>query len=145
MTVMTLALLRAEIDNDPKSLGLATLKVQTNGAQAVAAKLNEVGASAETLFKDTVPTEEALACIVLTEFNARTAVEKTAIDMFFRGAKIKSGNANLRTTMAALFPAGTTRTALIAIASRSCSRAEALWGEFHTVTDTDVAMALELP
>ena len=136
--------IRTELDADSKSLGYAGLRDDSNAPQALAAKLNEPGASAETLFKTYVAMEDVLACIVLTEFNALSAAGKTACDMFLRGARLRSGDANMRTTMAALFAAGATRTALIALASRAASRAEALWGEGVTVTDTEVSLALEL-
>lgn len=141
---MTLAALRAEIDTDPETLGYATLLAQSNGPEAVAAKLNELGASGETLFKSYVPVEDMLAEIVYTDYTALTAAAKTALDQFFRGSKVKTGSTNMRTTLAALFPVSATRTALIALASRSASRAEALWGEGTTVSAQSVAMAMEL-
>jgi hypothetical protein len=144
MAAPTLQQIRDETDNDPKTLGYATLKVQTDGPSAVAAKMNEVGASAETLFKAYVPMEDVLAAIVLTDYTALAAASKTALDQFTRGTRLKSGDANMRTTMAGIFPASTTRTNLINMASRSCSRAEALWGEGVTITATQVADALAL-
>lgn len=142
---MTTAALRAEIDNDPKSLGYATLRAQSNAPEALAAKLNEAGASAETLFRSYLPLEDALAGIVASEFNALSAAAKTACDQFLRGTRIKTGDANMRATLGALFAAGTTsRTNLLALASRDASRAEALWGEGAYVRAADVAAALEL-
>lgn len=146
MALPTLQEIRDEIDNDPETLGYSTLLTQTNGPEAVAAKLNEVGASGETLFKMYVSIEEVLAAIVLTEFNALTAAGKQACDMFIRGTRLKSGDSNLRTTIGTLFGAGTTsRTNLTNIASRACSRAEALWGEGAQITDLQVAEAMDLP
>jgi hypothetical protein len=144
---MTLAALRAEIDNDPKSLGYAALKVQTNGPEAVAARMNEAGASVppETLFKAYVPTEEILAEMVWSEFTGWSAAVKTGLDMYLRGARVKTGSATLRASLAAMIPAGTSKTNMIAAASRNASRAEALWGENFSVTSTDVANALALP
>lgn len=141
---MMIQALRTEIDTDPKALGYATLKAQSNGPEAVAAKLNELGASAETLFKQYVQIEDFLAEVVLTEFTALSTAGKTAVDQFFRGTRIKTGSANMRTTLGALFPTGATRTALLALAQRSASRAEALWGEGVRVTDQHVAEALAL-
>ena len=146
MVDMTLALLRAELDNDPKTLGYAALWAQSNGPEAVAAKLNQAGASVETLFKTRVPTDEAKACIVLAEYTALSAASKQACDFFLSGtAFILSGSTNMRATIAGLFAAGATRTALIAIASRSAARAEILWGEGFRVTDVNVADAKALP
>ena len=144
MAAPTLQQIRTEIDTDPKTLGYATLWAQTNGPEAVAAKMNEAGASAETIFKGYVQTEEILAEIVLADYNALTAAQKTTLDQFLRGSRVKTGSSNMRATIAALFPAGATRTALIALASRSASRAEVLWGEGVRVSDTDVANAMAL-
>jgi hypothetical protein len=144
MAAPTAQQIRTEIDADPKALGYATLKVQTNGPEAVAARMNEVGASAETLFRSYVPMEDFLAEIVASEFTALSAAAKTGVDQFFRGTRIKTGSANMRATLSGLFPSGATRTALIALASRPCSRAEALWGEGATVSATQVANALAL-
>lgn len=144
MAQPTLTQIRTEIDTDPKTLGYSTLWAQTNGSEAVAARMNEAGASAETLFKSYVPMEDVLAEIVLAEYNALSAAQKTTADQFLRGTRIKTSSANMRATVGALFPAGTTRTALIALASRAASRAEALWGEGIRVSDTEVANAMAL-
>lgn len=142
---MTLEALRAELDNDPETLGYATLLAQSNGPEAAAAKLNEQGASGETLFKTYVSLEDVLAAIVLSEYNLLSANQKQAVDQFVRGTKIKSGDSNMRTTLGTLFGAGTTtRTNLTNLASRSASRVEALWGEGVVVTATHVADALAL-
>jgi hypothetical protein len=142
---VTIAALRTEIDTDPKALGYATLKLQTNGPEAVAAKLNEVGASAETLFKSYVPLEDMLAEIVFSEYSGWSAAQKTNIDQFLRGLRIRTGSANMRTTLGALIPTGASRTAMVALASRSATRAEILFGEGVRVTDQQVAEALALP
>jgi hypothetical protein len=150
MAAFTLTALRAELDNDPKALGYAALKLLSNAAEALANKLNEPGTvPADTLFKSYVPIEDVLAAIDWVEYRnlvqeSTTAPSKAAVDQFVRGTRIKSGSSNMRATMVALFPAGTTRTALTALASRAAARAEVLWGEGFAVTPTDVGNALEL-
>ncbi len=145
MAVMTLVALRAELDADPKALGYALLWTQSNGPEAVAARLNEANTvPADTIFKSYVTMEDFLAEIVLADYNALTAAQKTALDQFARGTRIKTGSANMRATIGALFPASATRTALIALASRAASRAEVLWGENARVTDVQVADAKAL-
>jgi hypothetical protein len=138
--------LRTEIDADPKGLGLNTLRLQSNGPEAVAAKLNEPGASAETLFKAYVPVEDVTAAIVRAEYDALSATAKAFLaDVLLRTARLKTGDANLRASMGGIFAAGTTsRTSLTALASRSASRAEALWGEGTMVLPVHVAEALAL-
>lgn len=137
--------IRTEIDADPKSLGYATLKVQSNGPEAVAARMTEVGASAETLFRSYVPVEELLAEMQWAEFTTWSAAIKAGIDQYFRGTRVKTGSATLRTSLGAMLPTSSSKTAMVALASRSASRAEALWGEGVVVTATQVADALALP
>src|SRR5215207_873994 len=117
--------IRAELDADPKALGYATLRTQTNGPEAVAARLNERGASAETTNVSYIPLEDAIAEIRQADFTALAAAGKTAVDQYFRGVSIKTASANMRTVLGALFPVGSaTRDALLALATRSASRAE---------------------
>ena len=139
---VTIAALKTEIDTDPKGLGYATLRTQSNGPEAVATRLNEAGASAETLFKSYVSLEDMLAEIVFSEYSGWSAAQKTNIDQFIRGTRIKTGSANMRTTLGALIPAGASRTALVALAQRPASRAEALFGEGVAVTAQEAAEAM---
>jgi hypothetical protein len=145
--VPTLQQIRDEINADPKTLGYATLWAQTNGPEAVAARMNELGAANpdETLFKAYVNTEEILAEMVWTEYTAWTAAVKSGIDQYLRGTRIKTGSAALRASLAAMIPAGTSKTNMIAAASRVCSRAEFLWGEGTQISDVQVADAMALP
>jgi hypothetical protein len=146
MATPTAQQIRTEIDVDSKALGYATLKVQTNGPEAVAARMNEAGASAETLFKSWVDTYELIAEIVYSEYSGWTAAQRALVDNspFFRQTRVKTGLPNLRTTLAAIIPTGASRTAMVAFASRSASRAEALWGEGVRVSATQVADALAI-
>lgn len=140
----TTAALRTEIDTDPKTLGFAGLRTQSNAPEALAARLNELGASGETLFRSYLPMEDALAAIVAAEFTTLTAAQKTACDQFLRGNRIRTGDANMRSTLGGLFGVGTTsRTNLLALAQRPCSRAEALWGEGTLITDQQASEAMQ--
>ena len=147
MPAPTLQQIRTEIDTDPKSLGYAAMLDDTNRDEAIANRLNELGAANpdETLFKAYTPMEDILAAIVLADYTALSATAKTTLEQFTRGPKLKSGDANMRATMAGIFPVSTTRTNLINISSRVCTRAEFLWGEGTFVNNVDVAQALELP
>src|SRR5215207_602708 len=131
--------IRAELDANPKALGYATLRTQTNAPEALAARLNERGASAETINVSYIPLEDAIAEVRQADFTALSAAGKTALDQYFRGSSIKTASANMRAVLGALFPnPSDTRTALLALASRSASRAEALWGENTAVTAIQV-------
>lgn len=130
--------LATEINTDPKTLGYAG---KSDYDRAVI--LNTVGASAETVIRAFTNTAEIVAAIDPTEFAALTAANKLFLtDVVLAAPTVKSGDSNLRTAIAAIFVAGTTRTRLIAAASKSASRAEVLFGEGITVSDTDVAKAL---
>jgi hypothetical protein len=143
--VPTAQQIRAEIDADPKSLGYATLRAQSNGPEAAAAKLNELGASAETLTRTWVDTTEALAVLVGTEVTALAQANRDLLAIVTSTTRIKTGSQTMRAALGGIFGAGTTsRTNLQALATRSASRAEALWGEGAYVSASDVGTALEL-
>jgi hypothetical protein len=148
----TLQQIRTEIDTDPKSLGYATLKLQNNANEAVAAKLNQVGSvPADTIFKSYVPIEDVIAAIVRSDYDALPTAAPAAARTFLnevllKGTRVKSGDSNLRASMTGVFASGTTtRNNLVALASRAASRAEFLWGEGTVISDTQVSEALALP
>lgn len=129
--------LKTEINTDPKGLGYSG-----KSDYEISVLMNTAGASSETLFKSYTPTEDLVACIVRSEFDALAAAGKTYLDMVFQAPKVKTGDATLRTQMGALFAAGTTtRTNLTNSASRAATRAEILFGENAYITDQDVAIA----
>lgn len=140
---MTIAQLKTELTTDPKTLGYGTLRTQSNGPEAVAAKINQIGASAETITRTYVPIEDVVAAIVRADYDLLAAAGKAFLnDVLLTGTRVKTGDANLRASMSGLFGAGTTtRTNLVALATRSASRGEALWGEGTTVTAQQVADA----
>lgn len=137
--------IRTEIDTDPKSLDYATLKAQSNGPEAVAAKMNEVGASAETLTPMWTATTEILAVLVGTEILALSQANRDMLTVLTSTAQVKTGSATLRAAIAAIFGGATTsRANLVALTTKSCSRAAALWGEGIQISASDVGLALEL-
>jgi hypothetical protein len=140
----TTAQIRAELDSDPKSLGFATLRLQTNNAEACAARLNEVGASSETLTPMWTSSDEVKAVLVGTEILALDQAHRDMLAILTSTVRIKTGSLTLRTAVAAIFGGATTsRANLIALTTKSCSRAEALWGEGYKITDAEVGLALE--
>jgi hypothetical protein len=128
-----------EINTDPKSLGYAG-----KSDYEIAVLMNTRGASAETLFRMYTPIEDIVASIVRSEYDALAAAGKTYLnEVVLKGSRVKTGDATLRSQLAALFGAGTTtRTNLTNVASRAASRAEILFGEDIEVSDADVARAL---
>lgn len=143
----TLQQLKNEITGDPVAMGYV-------GKQDgdIAALLNTVGlpaAAPSTVFKATTPIEDVIACIEPAEYAALAAASKDfLISVVLRAPRLKTGDATFRSRMGAIFTAGTgpiSRAALIAVASRPSSRAEALWGEGTVITDQNVAQAKLLP
>jgi hypothetical protein len=145
----TPAALATEISTDPIAMGYAAA---AGNPADVALLLNQVPEPAgvtggqEQIYKGYLPVEDAAAAVVAAEYTALSAANKALwTDLVMRaGPKgIKSGDANMRTTVAGIFGGATTsRANLIAISSRLCSRAEAKWGEGFRVTDQQVATAL---
>lgn len=128
-----------EINTDPKSLGYAG-----KSDYEIATLMNTPGASAETIFRTYTPTEDIAAGIVRSEYDALATAGKTYLnEVILEGDRVKTGDATLRSQIASLFGAGTqTRTNLTAVASKSATRGEVLFGEDTTISDTDVARAL---
>lgn len=139
MAPIDYAALANEINTDPVSLGYAG-----KSDYQISVLLNTAGGSGQTLFKSYTPTEDVVAGIVRSEYDALAAAGKTYLnEVVLKASKVKTGDATLRTQIAQLFGAGTTtRTNLTNVASRPASRAEILFGENATVSDADVARAL---
>jgi len=143
VAVFSIAALKTEINSDPKALGYAALRAQSNGPQALAVRLNTLGASAETVTATYLQVEDVVAALVRAEYDALSTAAKDYLNVVLNAPRVKSGDATLRTQLGALFAAGTaTRANLLALATRPASRAEALWGEGVSVTDAQAAEAI---
>lgn len=131
--------LATEINTDPKSLGYAG-----KSDEEIAVIMNTPGASAETIFRAYTATEDVVAGIVRSEYDALTAADKTYLnEVILKASRLKTGSSTLRTQMAQVFGAATTtRANLTAVASKSASRGEVLFGENTTISNADVARAL---
>ncbi len=123
-----LTLLKNELANDPKSLGYSAF----DDFEA-ADKLNEIGASAETIEPEFVPAYKAQQEVVASEYLALVTGEQNLWNAILtskseNGIPIK--NATIRGQVATIWGAGTTtRTNLVGLQTRSASRAEVLFGE----------------
>lgn len=133
------AQLATEINTDPRGLGYAG-----KSDYEIATLMNTPGLSSETIFRAYTPLEEITAAVVRADYDSLAAAGKTYWDQVVtKSAKVKTGDATLRTQIGALFPAGTqTRTNLTAVASKSATRGEVLFGEGAHISDADVAQAL---
>jgi hypothetical protein len=119
-----LQVLKTEIDNDPKSLGYSGQNPTWK-----ANKINEVGASGETVNRTDIGTNEILEALVWLEVNGMSTKEIQILNLFTFGDIVSVSSPNIQDIFKGLFPVATrplTRANLIALATRSASRAEVL-------------------
>jgi hypothetical protein len=141
----SMAALMSEVTNDPKGLGYAG---QSGNADSIAVLMNTspepiASGSQEQIYRTRVASQDLMAGIVLTEFTALTQANRDYCGMLFSAGFVNTGDANVRTQLAAIFASGTTsRTNLLAAAQKNASRAEALWGDGFRVTAQQVYLAL---
>lgn len=140
----SMAALMTEVNNDPKALGYSA---QSGNADSIAVLMNTspepiLAANQEQIYKLRVESRDLMAGIVLTEFAALTQANRDYCAMLFSAVQINTGDANVRTQLAAIFATGTTsRANLVATAQKNASRAEALWGDGFRVTAQQVYLA----
>jgi len=141
----SMAALQSELAGDPKGIGYAG---QSGNATTIAALLNTApepiaAGSQEQIYRARVESRDMMAGIVLSEFVALTQANRDYCTMLFSAQYVNTGDANVRTQLAAIFAGGTTsRTNMIASAQKNATRAEALWGDGFRVTPQQVAEAL---
>jgi hypothetical protein len=139
---MDLAALKTEIDGDPEGLGYSG---KTD--QAVADLMNTIGLSSETITRESVNTADIIVAIFsdVTEFNSLSDSEIMKLNLLSPVGTIDP--TTLQAVFINMFPAGgggrpNIRAALIALATRSASRAEALLGESVSLLDVHRARRL---
>lgn len=133
--------LRTELTTDPVALGYSGLT-----DTPAAAKLNALD-TGRTLNRTSVPTSEVRNAIEDGAWpdpgNASTRVSESKLRALLQMASIDASNANIRAAFGTIFPnsgaTAATRTALLALATRTVSRAEELGLE--AVTPVDVTRA----
>jgi hypothetical protein len=147
MATMTKATLKAELQNDPQTLGYAAL-VAANNDVALAALLNDK-TKGGSISRVTVTAAELQSCVVAAEYASLTADQKSLWQCILLAAAdggVRMSNANIRAQALAVWAGGTTtRTNLGAMQDRTGSRAEALRGEGASVSFSDVGIALRNP
>jgi len=123
---MDLNALKTEILTDPQALGYAAPWAAGDDA-TVAALLNAPRGIA--INRGVVASYEVIGAIVIGEYGALSAANRTWLNFLVIAPFVDLGNDNVRTTLGNLFAAGTaSRTALQALATRPGSRAEQLFG-----------------
>ena len=129
------------IQDDPNGRGYV-VHVASGATNVIAVLLNEVLVSI-TIQRESVESVEVWEAVDLTEFKALSAQERQALGIILGLLVIDvTVGSNSRTTLAAIFPAGPTRTKLIALVRRNGSEVEELFGENIRATPKDVALAL---
>jgi hypothetical protein len=140
----SMSALMSEVNNDPKGLGYAA---QGGNADSIAVLMNTspepiAAGSQEQIYRARAESRDLMAGIVLTEFAALTQANRDYCAMLFSAPLVNTGDANVRTQVAAIFGTATaSRTNLIAAAQKNASRAEALWGDGYRVTAQQVYLA----
>ncbi len=139
---LSLAGLKIELQTDPNAYGYAA----TGGDEAAkAALLNQVRAQI-SISRGIVPAREVVEATVAAEWASLSAAEKQRYQTITGAGEVNTEAANIQAAFLAMFAGGTaTRTALIALATRSGSRAEQLFGVGVVVSHQDIAAALSLP
>ncbi len=132
-----LAALATEISVDPQVLGFAG----KNDGQ-IAALLNAIGGSGETLEPENITNIIAQKAVDGAEFLALTTAQQNLWLAILTIGTIPVKDAVIRAQVTSVWAAGTTRTNLVALQTRSASRSEILFGEGVSVTTGNVAIAL---
>lgn len=133
--------LKTELQTDPTAIGYASLLAAGNHT-ALAAALNLVRATI-SVFRGVIPTWELLSCVVKTEYAALTASDKQLFQIVLSCGEVDTTDSGIQTMLGSIYPnPSTTRTAMIARASRTGSRAEQLFGTGTAITIADIAKAL---
>lgn len=133
---MNLVTLKAELTADPLGRGYAGMSIE-----AAAASLNTIDRSRQ---KSRLSGAEIWEAVVLSEYSARTAEQKSLLNAMIASPSLPIGPAtNTRAALLAIFGAGTqTRANLIAAASETVSRATELGLPEVTPGDVQRARAL---
>ena len=130
--------LKAEIANDPNGLGYAG---KTD--QPVADLMNDP-AKGGTITRGAITSQTVIDAVNPNEFAALTALQLQQLQVITSTGNVDVGNTNVQGQLGKLFTAAAspiTRSAIIALASRPASRAEALFGSGTIIQASDVAQA----
>jgi hypothetical protein len=144
----THAQLKTEITTDPKALGYAPFRNPANpNYVAIENLLNATYAGVGVVFRPNIPSRELLSQLVWADVSAFTAAQWEALSVMLIPMFVDGTQANVRAFFAGLFAGkATTLANLSAIAQVvGPTRAEELWGQGTSVSQQDVADAINLP
>ncbi len=145
--------LNSELHNDPAHLGYAALLAAGNTAAAAAALNARSGPGSAVLTMQAVPHDLFIASVLpelasfYTTLASLPAGKQTlysgALQMMLTSKAVLPSLASTQSFLSAMVGDGLLSAAVVnSITTRSCSRAEALWGENSTVSQLDVVHAL---
>lgn len=142
--VFSMAALTTELNTDPKGIGYSShLDNPTDIANLMNTAPEPIAVgSQEQIFRDRTETYLVTSKIDRAEFVALAQGVRDYLTVVFSGAFLQTSDANLRLQLSGAFPAGASKTAMIAAAQKDASRSEALWGDGRRVTPQQVAEAL---
>jgi len=118
--------LKADIQADGALLALS----QAGNIRAIKNAYNAASAGAETCWRSSFSVADAWAVVVKSEYVATTAGVRDAFTMMFLAGSVNPSKQSVRDDFASVFAGAAhagTRVALVAAASRPCTRAEALF------------------
>lgn len=143
--MINLGELQDEITTDPAGVGYAPF-VASGNHSAIAALLNADDPGAATVDVDTVSVQRMQAQVDATEYLALTAAQRDLWGIIIALTdSVPVSNAKLQSQLTAIWGPGTsTRASLIALLTRTATRAEVLWGSGTKVTAGMVGDALKL-
>jgi hypothetical protein len=137
---MDYLVLKNEFINDPKGYGYSSY--WNNGQDWKLAELINQVRDSIRIDRERVFAYEVFEAIVPEEWSALSAGEKQRIQTILSMGEVLTKGPNTRAAFQAAFAAGTTtRANLVALLTRSGSRAEELFGARTFVSWDDVAMA----
>jgi hypothetical protein len=140
---ITLAALKAELQNDPTARGYAAPLAEGN-YQAVVDLLNALRDGA-TVGRSLVPAWQFVNCIVPSEYAALTVPQRDYLTMVAAAGDVQLGGGAVRDALTAIFAGGTTtRTNLVALLNRPATRAEELFGDGVTIQPEHITYALRV-
>lgn len=133
--------LKTELQTDPLSLGYGAA-IAAGNSTAVAALINQVRPSIQ-INRRAVSVEDFLEAIDPTEYAGLTQTQLLRLILLTQQPIVPIRGAQVRQLIRDIFPnGGPTRNSMVALRTRTGSRAEELFGEGESVSSTDVSVAL---
>jgi hypothetical protein len=137
---MNYTALKAEIQNDPASLGYSSYRASGNDAGlAILMNTPQVSATYKVNTAE-ISAPEFVNVVNRAEFDALSAADKSYLNWIIQAGTLVVSGGEVRNALASLFGVGTTsRTNFLALASKQISRSEYLFGTL--VSSDDIAHA----